>query len=383
MSSKPREILLAGYPDFLARRVCEKILASSEDKIVLLVPSLKIKEAKQRVATYTKEFQNRIEIMEGDLSALDFGLTGKEYTKLLSRIQVVVHAALSFQMRDSKQKLFERNVRGTKNLLDFCAEGHRVKRLYFYGSIHVSGTRTGYIREAEFDKGQAFKSFIEYTYFKAEQLVRAYSHRISSTIFRIGNLVGDSKTGEMGEFDGPYAVLLAMLNKRSQKLYLPGKCNAKSHIVPIDYVVDATWHISQQPSSAGNTYHIVDPHSPEVRRIFRLVTSYLGLKPPIFGIPERLLKSAYTLLGMQKKIGVPFEVFSYFNHQVRYSTTNTTEALTGSDITCPEFESYLPIVIEYAERRIREEIERKEEQSVSDPLDSEFYMEDSRWKEGA
>ena len=370
-----REVLVVGYPEFLSKKLVEKILDSEPDAtLLLLVTEGRHKEVQELVAGYPLAKRKRVELFVGNMAALDLGLTGGEYRDLLARVTHVYHSGMSFLMKHPPRYLYERNVVGTKNLLDFCKEAPRLQRMFFYGSVHVSGDRTGYIREAEFKKGQTPKSHLEYTWYKAEELVRHNRNRVNYTIFRLGNIVGDSKTGEIDGFNGMYLVMALLLHhRRNRRLILPGSCNVSSHLIAADYAVDATCYISTLPESRNETYHITDPHSPPVHRVLRLLTSYLGARPPLFGVPMSLLKAAYLVPGFKAAVGVPLDVFTYLNHPVTYSTTNTEDALQQSGITCPDFEGYFPITIEYAERKLRQDRERRELQEAYDPLDTGFW----------
>jgi len=370
-----REVLVVEYPEFLSKKLVEKILAGEPDTtVLLLVTEGRHPEVQKLVAGYPLAKRKRVELFVGNMAAMDLGLTGPEYHDLLARVTHVYHSGMSFLMKHPARYLYERNVVGTKNILDFCKEAPRLRRLFFYGSVHVSGNRSGYIREAEFKKGQKPKGHLEYTWYKAEELVRHNRNRVNFTIFRLGNLVGDSQTGEIDGFNGMYLVLsMLLLHRRNRQLMLPGSCSVGSHLIAADYAVDATYYISTLIESRGETYHITDPHSPPVHRVLRMLTSYLGARPPLFGVPMAILRAAYLVPGFKAAVGVPLNVFSYLNHPVKYSTTNTEDALQQSGIVCPEFESYFPITIEYAERKMRQENERREMQEAYDPLDAGFW----------
>ena len=81
------------------------------------------------------------------------------------------------------------------------------------------------------------------------------------TVYRPSHVVGDSRTGEIDRLDGPYHVVTGLLRAPLDvSLPLPSRAEAPLHLVPIDYVVDAAYHVARHPDSRGATVHIVDRH---------------------------------------------------------------------------------------------------------------------------
>ena len=73
-------------------------------------------------------------------------------------------------------------------------------------------------------------------------------------------MVGDSRTGETGKFDGPYFTLTAMERVPSPGLFLKiGSGRNPANVVPVDFVTEALARLSVAPGSRGLTYHLADP----------------------------------------------------------------------------------------------------------------------------
>ena len=64
--------------------------------------------------------------------------------------------------------------------------------------------RLGVIAEDELDRGQTFRNPYEETKFQAEKIVQRAAATLPVTIFRPCSVVGDSRTGEIDRFEGPY-----------------------------------------------------------------------------------------------------------------------------------------------------------------------------------
>ena len=95
-----------------------------------------------------------------------------------------------------------------------------------WSTAQVSGARSGVILEEELDCGQRFRNVYEETKFRAERMVRDAARRLPITILRPGIIVGDSKTGEIDKFDGPYYLLVLIVSSPIDvHLPLPGRGN--------------------------------------------------------------------------------------------------------------------------------------------------------------
>ncbi len=95
------------------------------------------------------------------------------------------------------------------------------------------------IAEDELDVGQSFRNAYEETKFEAEKLVqKAMAPRCRSPSCGRSTVVGDSKTGEIDRFEGPYYLgMLLVLSPLVVPLPLPGNGVAPLNVVPVDFVV--------------------------------------------------------------------------------------------------------------------------------------------------
>src|SRR5262249_18746385 len=144
--------------------------------------------------------------------------------------------------------------------------------LVHWSTAAVSGKRKGVILEEELDEGQSFRNVYEATKFEAEKLARSAARRMPVTVLRPGIIVGDSSTGEIGRLDGPYCLMLFIVQgPLDVGLPLPGRGAAPMHLVPIDFVVDAAAALARDERAAGGTYHLTDPNPFAARQIYDLV----------------------------------------------------------------------------------------------------------------
>ena len=115
-----------------------------------------------------------------------------------------------------------------------------------WSTAMVSGDRGGTVYEEDLDAGQKFHNAYERTKYDAERLVRAAMRQLPITVMRPAIIVGDSATGEIDKLDGPYYLMvLIATNASGLRLPILGRGDAPLHLVPIDYVIEAAWHVAR------------------------------------------------------------------------------------------------------------------------------------------
>ncbi|RJO66106.1 MAG: epimerase [Myxococcales bacterium] len=372
INAKARHYFITGFPNFTAVKLVQMLIQSDPLAFAhILVMEKFLPFAARLRERLPKPAQRRVELVAGDVTHLDLGMSGEELTRMTRKVTHILHLAAIWEFGVPRRFCEEVNVKGARFILDFARDCKKLERFAHFSTIFVSGRRRGVIREDEFDLGQEFKNPWEQTRFTSEKLVRLEMEKgLPATILRLGLIVGDSQTGEILKFDGPYLFLKLMLTTDlNLPLFLPGQCEGPSNLVPVDYAVSAALHILAQAESLGNTYHVTDPYPLMTRTVFEGVCAYLGRRPPTFGLPRSLYKAVYLIPQMQRFSGIPGEMFEYFNHKAVHNCSNALAALKGAGIVCPRFETYFPISIEYARDLLKQRIEKQEEEETIDPFD--------------
>ncbi|MCU1279480.1 MAG: epimerase, partial [bacterium] len=285
--------LVTGFPAFTARRLVERLLARTADDRVLMLAREKFrKEAVAFQALLPQSSRARLRIIEGDVGDMDLGLPGPDYKALAAEVTAIHHTAAVYYL-GAKRELVERvNVDGTRTMLELAADCPRLRRFVHWSTSQVSGARSGVILEEELDCGQRFRNIYEETKFRAERMVRDAARRLPVTILRPGIIVGDSKTGEIDKFDGPYYLLVLIVSSPIDvHLPLPGRGSAPLNLVPIDYVVEAATALSRDPRAVGGTFHLTDPAPFAARTVYELVAQRADKKAPRGMIPTGLARA--------------------------------------------------------------------------------------------
>jgi thioester reductase-like protein len=343
-------VLVTGFPtSFLAARVVKKVLATDRDaEVRCVVPGRFLERAEDVLAGLAPGDRARVTLLEGDVAALDMGLSGAEWTSLARDVGKIHHCAAATYLGVDRAAAVRLNVDGVREVIELAESAPRLDHLVHWSSALVAGSRRGIVREDELVRS-SFRNVVEETRFRGEELVRAAMARgLRATVLRPSILVGDSRTGEIDRLEGPYLLVLLMLSTPVDlRVPLPGRGEVPLNLVPIDYVVDAGCAIACDPRSVGRTFHLVDPRPATARSVFERIAQALGRPSPRGSLPTQLATAVLRTPGLEKLAHVPRAFLEQLAVEVAYDDRNTRELLAGSGIRCPAFESYADVMVEY------------------------------------
>lgn len=357
---------VTGYPGFIGKRLVKHLALENPDgHIALLVQPKFVKEA----TAYAAKLKGaKIEILAGDIVDMHLGLSGGEYQRLTRQTTHVFHLAAISYLGMPREVARKVNVEGTRNVLEMARACPKLERFVHYSTCYVSGDRVGVIAEDELDVGQSFRNAYEETKFQAEQLVQKAKAKLPVTIIRPSTVVGDSKSGEIDRFEGPYYLgMLLVMSPLVLPLPLPGNGVAPLNVIPVDFAVEATWALAQNPKAVGKTVHVVDPNPMSARRVYELIAERANKKLPRFTLSARATDLFLRLPGLEKVARPQRAAIHYVNHLALYNCHTALELLDGTGVRCPPLGTYLDKLIDYALKTWKAQKDREAE--VDDPLD--------------
>lgn len=368
MAAAERTHFVTGYPGFIGKRLVRRLgdaLRDRDARLVLLVQPKNAAAARQDLAAANVG----AEVVEGDLEQMHLGLSGAEFKALARSVTDVWHLAARTFLGADPAEMRRVNVEGTRNVLDLAAAARRLRRLNHFSTAFVSGDREGVILEDELATGQRFRNRYEETKFQAELLVRRAQAELPATIYRPSIVVGDSRTGEIDRFEGPYALaILLVASPLTVPLPLPGDAVAPLNVVPVDFVVDAAISIAENPAGAGRTVHLADPAPLSARRVYEMIAARAGKRLPPTSIPARVFQ-ALLLPVVERLSRFQGPAVEYVNHLAIYNCRTLLELLEGTGIQCPPIVSYLDRLIEFVQATYARRREQELEAEADDPLD--------------
>ncbi len=360
---------VTGYPGFIGKRLVRALYERrAGSKLYMLVQQKFESQAREEIARFVSGDSGRITILTGDVVDMHLGLSSAEYRTLTETVTDIFHLAAIYYLGVDKRSMRQVNVDGTANVLELAADCQTLRRFNHMSTSIVSGSRLGVIAEDELDEGQKFRSPYEESKFQAEVLVEKAKATLPVSIYRPGIVVGDSKTGEIDRFDGPYylAILLVM-SPVAVPLPLPGSAVAPLNVVPVDYVVDAMIHLAHDPRGVGKTFHLVDPNPMAARRVYQTIAEHAGKKLPPIRLSYKLADKLLQIPVLERLVREERAAVTSVNHLAIYSSCNTLELLDGTGIRCPQLTSYIERLTDY----VRQYYSRKREgadEPVEDPL---------------
>lgn len=365
-------VLLTGFPSFVARRMAEQLLREEPKTLLYCVVKSKLAGPAEAFAqTLPSDQRKRLVIFEGDAAAMDMGLSGAEFNEVSSRIDRLFHfAAVSYFEADPKLARHV-NVQGAKEALEMARAAPNLRNLVHLSTASVSGTRTGLVTESDPPSTGPYRTVIEETRAHAERILRRSAHRVPLTVIRPCIVIGDSETGEVDRFDGPYPLILLILTSPARAtIPLPIRGDLPLNMVPVDFVIRAAHVIGSSNRSPGRTFHLVDPSPLSARRVFEIVANVAGRRSPRGFVPSYMARSMIRAPGIERVVQSPRAFLELLTTNVRYDAKNATSFLRGTGVLCPPFESYVDNIVAYVKLRIRERRRKHDDemQHVDDPL---------------
>jgi nucleoside-diphosphate-sugar epimerase len=367
-------VLLTGFPtNFVATRVLHKLLSGAPDvELRCVVQGSFLERARETVSELPADQRQRVELLEGDAAAMDLGLSGPEFNRLASEVQLIHHCAAITYAGVQRDVAKRTNVDAAREVLELADVSPHLERLVHWSTALVSGARRGYVLEQELTAPDGFRNVIEETRYRAEKVIRESMEEIPTTVLRPTTIVGDAGTGEIDRFEGIYLLILLMLNAPTDfRVPLPGRGDVPLNLVPIDYVVEAGCRIVSDPRSIGRTFHIVDPEPPTSRQVFELIARATGRPLPRGQLPMNLATALLRTPGLERLAHLPRSFLEQLTTEVIWDDRNTRELLADTDLECPRFESYVETMTEYVRQQQEQRRARvaEEELAEADPLD--------------
>src|SRR3954447_11659770 len=356
---------VTGATGFIGRHLVERLLEREGDVHVLVREGSqgKLDDLRERWG----EAADRVKPVTGDLSEPGLGVSEEDRGRLKG-VEHFFHLAAIYDMTADEERNRRLNVNGTNSAIDL-ANALEAGHFHHASSIAVAGEYEGHFTEDDFDEGQPLTHPYHRTKFEAEKLVR---QRVKGPwrVYRPSIVVGNSKTGEMDQIDGPYYFFKAIQKARDalpQWFPLVGIEVGKTNIVPVDYVAAAMDHIAHQDGLDGQAFHLVDPKMRPAGEVINVFAS-AGHAPPVAVradkkmtemVPKGVLSYAMKLPALKDirrsvlaDLGIPDSIIEYVGLKPTFDQRDTKRALDGSGIELPQLESYADKLWDYWERHL-------------------------------
>ncbi len=349
---EPRTVLVTGFPIYIARRLIRELVLSGDHVLVLHREKFArdvdpfVRELNETAAA--EGGSGRAEPLWGDILDLDLGLSGDELRRLQRDVQEVHHLAALQYLGVETRKMRLVNVEGLREMLEVALGMEQLERFCHWSTVFVAGDRDGVVREAELDVGQRHRNRFEASKAEAERLARKAMAKLPITILRPAILVGDSETGEVQRFDGPYILMNAIVNAPANvAVPLPAQGRFPLHLVPADYVVRAGAALARHAEAVGGTFHLVDPDPLSAHDFFCAVADAAGRPRPTVFLPHGFSRAILGLPGVRNLVPHERSFVEWFDTDVRFDDARARSLLEPMGIRPPPVQSYVDVLVRY------------------------------------
>ena len=270
-----QNILVAGGTGYLGIQIVHQLLKITDYKIYIAVRGKEDSDARQRLHAKLKfhfgdEFcgqrtlEDRLCVFCGDMTKEYFGLSKERYEDLAEKIDAVINSAANVKHFGNYSEFYAINVEGNKRLIEFAGTGK--KKVYNFisttsvGSGLIEDQSSVVFTEYDCDVEQSSDNYYVMTKLEAEkQIVRAREEGILCNVFRVGNLVFDSKSGIFQENiqDNAFYTMVKSLIKLG---YVPAITDKTLDFSFVDQVAKAVVLLFDRKNLKNETYHLFNSH---------------------------------------------------------------------------------------------------------------------------
>jgi thioester reductase-like protein len=363
-ASGGRGLLLTGATGFVGMELLARYLERTDRDVYALVRGADDREAAARLeATLACVFGaghpygERAIAVRGDITRLGLGLGRRRRDALAERVSEVVHGAASVSFGLGLDASRRVNVEGTRRVLELarrCQARGGLRRFTYISTAYVAGEHAGCFSEDDLDVGQSFHNPYERSKFEAERLVTDARMRLPVTVARPSIIVGEREGGWTASFNVLYWPLRAF--SRGAYVALPARADAPVDVVPVDYVADAIFALSQAPEAEGVTFNVTaGEHAASVGELVELASAFFGRSAPRLIDPTVYRRVVHPLLlraardeRFRRTLRSSEVFFPYFAGRTRYDNRRARVALRTAGIGTTPLREYFDRLVEFA-----------------------------------
>lgn len=350
MPLRDEQIFLTGFPGFIATRLVAR-LAESRARFQLLVQSAFLTRARDEIARIAESAgvsPDNFEIIEGDITRDELGMTAETARRVRETATRVVHLAAVYDLGVERELATRVNVEGTERVNRLAGSIKNLRRYDYVSTCYVSGKRTSVILETELEHEAGFHNFYEETKYLAEMSVERLKIDLPITIHRPSIVVGDSRTGETVKYDGIY-YLIHYLRMQPDLLSLVniGNSFVRLNLVPVDFVVAGIAALMNDETSIGKTIQLADPAPPTTHQLFDFIARAISGRASLLGVPPSIVQTSLRLPLSEFITKMPRVAVPYFFIEQSFDTGVATSLLTPHGVVCPPFDSYVANLVRF------------------------------------
>lgn len=336
--------LVNGLPSLLARRVLEQVLCfEPRARVHCIVHADDIDYVERTLTELEPAQQSRVELLTGDVTAIDFGLSGAEYLMLARRVRRVHHVLTPSAVYADATNADHVGAALGREIVEFGRAASGLQAFVVYSSAGVSGDRSGPVLEAELEAGQAFPQPFMRALALMERIVANARQELPAVIVRPTTIAADSQTGECERTTPLYQLVDALLSVPPNQVVRIPLDRAPLHLVAVDYVARAAYYAGRRKDTVGSTLHLADAHPTTIGHLLELVLDACG--------HDRREKSNLRSRLPQPVSDLSRACAALRGPHVFYDTRQLDALLSQSGIACPPFREYADKLVHFVQGR--------------------------------
>jgi thioester reductase-like protein len=356
-------VFLTGATGFVGMELLARYLERTDRRVYALVRGADGGEVQARMRRTLLDifgpghpYGERVVAVRGDVTQVGLGVPGG-LDWLAGQVSEIVHGAASVSFELAPQAARTINLDGTRRVLEFAERCHArgvLRRMSYISTAYVAGEHAGCFSEDDLEVGQRFRNAYEQSKFEAECLIARSHAQLPITIFRPSIIVGEHDSGWTASFNVLYWPLRAFA--RGTYAALPARADAPVDVVPVDYVADAMFALSQSPEAEGATFHLTaGRHVSSVGELVELASAFFKRPPPRLIEPSLYQRFVHPLLvraasdERSRRALTRSEIFfPYFAMRVGFDDRRSRVALRSAGLIAPPLASYFDRLIHFA-----------------------------------
>jgi len=263
--SRPPTVFVIGFPGALARGTATEIGRAGDVAIRLLAPP----DAREVAQGFAAELGGDARVVEGDVSRIDFGLSGADYLDLAEEITSICCVLLP--PPPGVGGGYEVARAAAREVIELAQAAPDLDHVLVLSHLDVAGNANSAFAERDLELGQGFAGVDQEERFRAERIYRRFADRLPLSVIRCGWIPGQ------GEGRCPLVHLLLAIaddpGREGERLLLITEGTALVEVV--------AGMIGLPPSRGGRTLHMVGSEPPTAAELADDVRELAGELVPV------------------------------------------------------------------------------------------------------